>query len=62
MYRCTNDGIFADNSISHIHDICCQTIVNDADACFTRKPSWRKGKRATAVRVRKPVAKKSTAN
>jgi len=29
---------------------------------FTRKPSWRKGKRATAVRVWMPLAKKSTAN
>ena len=28
----------------------------------TRKPSWRKGKRATAVRVWRPLAKKSTAN
>ena len=28
----------------------------------TRKPSWRKGKRATAVRVWRPIAKKSTAN
>ena len=28
----------------------------------TRKPSWRKGKRATAVHVRRPLAKKSTAN
>ena len=27
-----------------------------------RKPSWRKGKRATAVRVWRPLAKKSTAN
>ena len=30
--------------------------------CNTRKPSWRKGKRATAVRVWRPLAKKSTAN
>ena len=29
---------------------------------ITRKPSWRKGKRATAVRVWRPLAKKSTAN
>jgi len=29
---------------------------------LTRKPSWRKGKRATAVRVWRPLAKKSTAN
>jgi len=28
----------------------------------TRKPSWRKGKRVTAVRVWRPLAKKSTAN
>ena len=28
----------------------------------TRKPSWLKGKRATAVRVWRPLAKKSTAN
>jgi len=28
----------------------------------TRKPSWRKGKRATAVRVWRPLTKKSTAN
>ena len=28
----------------------------------TRKPSWRKGKRATAVREWRPLAKKSTAN
>ena len=28
----------------------------------TRKPSWRKGKRATAVRVWRHLAKKSTAN
>jgi len=28
----------------------------------TRKPSWRKCKRATAVRVWRPLAKKSTAN
>ena len=28
----------------------------------TRKPSWRKGKRETAVRVRRLLAKKSTAN
>ena len=28
----------------------------------TRKPSWRRGKRATAVRVWRPLAKKSTAN
>jgi len=30
--------------------------------CKTRKPSWRKGKRATAVRVWRPLAKKSTEN
>jgi len=29
---------------------------------LTRKPSWRKGKRATAVRVWRPLAKKSTTN
>jgi len=30
---------------------------------LNRKPIWwRKGKRATAMRVRRPVAKKSTAN
>jgi len=28
--------------------------------CHTREPSWRKGKRATAVREWKPLAKKST--
>jgi len=29
---------------------------------FTRKPSWRKGTRATAVREWRPLAKKSTVN
>jgi len=30
--------------------------------CFKQEPSWSKGKRVTAVRVWRPLAKKSTAN
>ena len=33
-----------------------------AKVILTRKPSWRKSKRATAVHVWRPLAKKSTAN
>ena len=41
----------------HVSTLACLDGSSD-----TRKPSWRKGKRATAVRVWRPLAKKSTAN
>ena len=41
-----------------MHNVIAETRL----VIVTRKPSWRKGKRATAVRVWRPLAKKSTAN
>ena len=51
------DGAYPSISVSQIvREVTLQM------QCRTRKPSWRKGKRATAVRVWRPLAKKSTAN
>ena len=56
MHKCTQRNNICYNIQQFFSQLACTSRVT------TRKPSWRKGKRATAVRVWRPTAKKSTAN
>jgi len=60
--RCVSFGFFG--FLLHISGLAASSASDYSTelSIISRKLSWRKGYRATAVRVWRPLAKKSTAN